>query len=113
MSVITYVEGVEVNMRLWQCAEWPYKTVEGKGIVERVGHVVLLQLLGMAITRHIKSGVLGPRLSTVPFLEFLVQQEQKPEFGGMDAGFWIQLHNGTCQVVIVPRGSHMEVGGGL
>jgi len=40
-------------------------------------------------------------------VEFLVQQQQKPEFGGMDAGFWIQWHCGTWHMVTVSRGCHM------
>lgn len=56
----------EVNMSLWQCAEWPnnnnnsnIKTVEG-----RVGQILFCyttqHLLGMAITRHIKVECLVP-----------------------------------------------------
>jgi len=79
-------------MRLWQCAEWPNKTVEGKGIVQRVGHVVLLHLLGMAITRHIKNGVLGPRLSTVPFCTTWIASQLRSPWNEIAKKYAVPLH---------------------
>ena len=66
--------------------------MEGKGIVQRVGHVVLLHLLGMAITRHIKSGVLGPRLSTVPFCTTWIASQLRSPWNEIAKKYAVPLH---------------------
>lgn len=66
--------------------------MEGKGIVQRVGHVVLLHLLGMAITRHIKSGVLGPRLSTVPFCTTSISSQLRSPWNEIAKKYAVPLH---------------------
>lgn len=66
--------------------------MEGKGMVERVGHVVLLHLLGMAITRHIKSGVLGPRLSTVPFCTTSISSQLRSPWNEIAKKYAVPLH---------------------